>query len=154
MAKDDDGNRFFKIGYLTKRLVRMPNIDELRKVDALSEAVFLKTGPTMTVFSLKDTEAEALFSLLQSGNPGLNAVWSDLDANKKGPALPDIDFFAVEGNPRLVTHLRRERNPSSGRMVLPNVGREDRAAGCIGFEKHCNFVQYISPPTRSMGNYG
>jgi predicted HNH restriction endonuclease len=61
--------------------------------------------------------------------------------------LPDIEFSAMEGNRKLVTHLQRERNPQLAvekrKAVLATTKR--LACECCGFEARTRFHDIESP---------
>ncbi|RYF75345.1 MAG: EVE domain-containing protein, partial [Cytophagaceae bacterium] len=73
VREDGNGEKFFRIRYLTERLAYMPDIHELRGVEELQDAVFLKSGPAITVLPVADAEAEKLFSILLNGNSDLES---------------------------------------------------------------------------------
>jgi predicted RNA-binding protein with PUA-like domain len=108
--EEPNGDKIFRIRYLTTRLPYMPNIEELRRVEELKDAVFLKSGPAMAVLPVSNTEAKKLFSILLSECPSLEKVWLDLAAGNTISSIPDVDMSAVEGRAFLASHLRRERS--------------------------------------------
>ncbi len=103
---DEDGYRVFAVRYLTARLSSMPGIESLRENPLLAAATFLKPAIFRTVYPLSVKEAGEVYRKVVNTNPGEN-LWRDIAAD---PAVPDVDESAIEGTPKLVTHLRRERD--------------------------------------------
>lgn len=106
-----DGKKWFRALYLTNRLEWMPGIAQLKTNPRLRDSVFLKPAVMKTVYEMSAKEAEELYSYTIARNPSED-VWRDV--SKTAP-LPDIEVFSMEGSPKLVTHLRRERNPQLAR---------------------------------------
>ena len=104
--KDHLGRKVFRIRYLTLRLNWMPELALLKANRILANASFLQSGVYRTVYDLSDQQGLELYRLLISRNSSDN-IWRDV---VHLPAPCDIDFSAIEGNRKLVAHLRRERN--------------------------------------------
>lgn len=105
----DDGELVYNVHYLTSVATRPLTIEELRNDDVLKDAVFLKKGPAASVLRLTDAEGQHLYRLLTSKNSAMAVVWPDASGTA---TLSDVDESAIEGEARLVSHLRRERNRS------------------------------------------
>lgn len=105
----EDGELLYNVRYLTAVATRPITMEELRNDTVLENAIFLKKGPAASVLRLTAAEGEHLYRLLGSKNSDM-AIWSD--APGKPATLSDIDESAMEGEARLVKHLRRERNRS------------------------------------------
>jgi hypothetical protein len=109
-GRDSDGRRLFDVRYLTSRLQAMPGIEELRTVPLLHSAQFLQPGPFATVYSLSAEQARTLYRIVVEQNHQEH-IWRDLGGAKTPIPPSDIEVEAWEGNPKMVTHLRRERAP-------------------------------------------
>lgn len=61
--------------------------------------------------------------------------------------LPDVEFSAMEGNTKLVTHLQRERNPqlAAEKRKAVLAATERLACECCGFEARTRFHDIESP---------
>ena len=94
---------------------------------------------------LSSKQSQRLFLLLAKQNPGLEEIWPDLagTSDAQDTLVPDVDFIAIEGAPRLVQHLSRERNTELVRakeaQVLQQTGR--LACECCGFD----FEEFYGP---------
>jgi hypothetical protein len=104
---DEEGLRMFRVRYLTHRLEWMPGIDLLKTNLKLKYATFVNRGIPQTVYPLDHVQAEELYRIVVAGNPA-DHIWRDILG---ASGLPDIEASAIEGSSKLVTHLRRERNP-------------------------------------------
>lgn len=140
----------FKVRYLTNRLQVMPDIEDLRQIRSLRAATFLNPGPFGTLYQLSLHEARALYQAAISKNRHEH-IWRDL-GNAGTPAqAPELEVEALEGNPKLVTHLRRERDPSlakrkkchirtqHGKLFCEACGRDHSDYGALAdnvFEVH------------------
>jgi hypothetical protein len=109
-GRNRDGRRPFDVRYLTSRLQVMPGIRELRKVPILKSATFLQPGPFATVYALRAEQADTLYRIVVGQNHQ-DHIWRDLGGGKTPVPPPDVDAGSWEGNPKMVTHLRRERKP-------------------------------------------
>lgn len=105
-----DGEVLCNVHYLTPVVARPITMEELRNDSVLAEAIFLKKGPAASVLRLTIAEGEHLYRLLGSKNEAAASIWPDVKRNDV--TLPDIDDSAIEGEARLVSHLRRERRRS------------------------------------------
>lgn len=98
--------------YLTKTLAK----SDLIQISELRDAAFLKHGQGDAFLAVRPLEAEAIFRRLAKLNPELRLLWPDLDDAAVTREKPEFagttiaEFEAVEGNTKLVEHLRRERN--------------------------------------------
>ncbi|HXI12315.1 MAG TPA: EVE domain-containing protein [Thermoanaerobaculia bacterium] len=125
---DQDGDRLFRVRYITRKFSWMPTIADLRAIPILNEASFLKTGPATTLFPLTSEQASLLFALLASGNVDLGSQWQDIAATPWAGLVPDLDWDAAvrEGGIKLISHFARERNrtivDAKKRAVLASVG--------------------------------
>lgn len=121
-TKDDE--LLYNVYYLTTVAARPIAMEELRKDAVLENAIFLKKGPAGSVLRLTPAEGEHLYRLLGSKNAAIAGVWPDISGNAS--VLSDIDETAIEGEARLVSHLRRERSrslvESKKRAVLAETG--------------------------------
>jgi hypothetical protein len=102
---------YLRVRYLTAPFDQMPEIAFLKTVPGLEDATFLKAGRYGTAFPLTAEQAKALYRVVTTRNPGAH-LWKDWP---KGPEIDDIEAGEIEGRPKLVTHLRRERNPQLAR---------------------------------------
>ncbi len=118
-----------------------------------------KLGPTGTAsnmvawFSQRYTMAENQYQLLLE-RVKMEGTWAyrstqPTRTSSVTPAagLPDVEFSAMEGNTKLVTHLQRERNPQLAvekrKAVLAATKR--LACECCGFEARTRFHDIESP---------
>ncbi len=138
-SKDRDGYTYYRVRYLTKLINGTPDISKLRRIPILHTASFLKAGPATCIFPISEPQGRLLFNILVGVSSEVAQIWPDLIAphplNEILPP-PDIDFSASEGTPRLVQHLRRERNPTLVKKkkssVLNSKGRLQ--CECCGFD--------------------
>ena len=141
LGEDAEGRKRFGVCFLTKRFTYMPDIHELRRVRGLEGALFLQSGPAVTVLPVADSHAKRLFSVLCKGNPAIKKIWPDLVRAEKPVLLPDLDsaLFATEGGKHWVSHLLRERNRSlvaaKKKQVLANCGHLECAVCRFDFAK-------------------
>jgi hypothetical protein len=105
---DDDGEKDYRLQYLTDVVPRPLRQDELRADPVLAGAIFLKRGPATSVLRSSISEGEHIYRLFASRNISIKGTWPDLELSET--ALSDVDQSAIEGAPKLVAHLRRERN--------------------------------------------
>jgi hypothetical protein len=89
----------------------MPGIEDLRKVPKLHSASFLQPGPFATVYALSAEQAATLYRIVVGQNHQ-DHIWRDLGGTKISVPPPDADAGIWEGNPKMVSHLRRERAPA------------------------------------------
>jgi len=110
-GRDKHGDLLFEIKYLTTPFDYQPTMAELRSADELKGCSFLKVGPATTVFPIKKMEAEVIYQLIFDKSEAKQDIWPDL-LGKSVAQFPDVDEAAigVEGQKKLVQHLRRERN--------------------------------------------
>ena len=108
---DKKGLRVFQVRYLTTRLEWMPSISLLKVNPHIKGSMFLRPGVMRTVYPLTSSEAAELYRLTITRNPNED-IWRDVSKN---PPLLDAEASAMEGSPRLVTHLKRERSPQLAR---------------------------------------
>lgn len=113
-GRDEDGRHPFDTRYLTSRLQVMPGIKELRKIPILRSASFLQPGPFATVYALSAEQAATLYRIVVGQNHQ-DHIWRDLGGKNTPVPPPDIEAESWEGNPKMVTHLRRERDQSLAR---------------------------------------
>lgn len=140
---DEEGNKLYRVRFLTLRFAYMPHIDELRLVDGLQNASFLKLGPASTVLSLSEDQAQVLFTVLMKDNPEIRSVWPDLVPSLETVTLPDIDLtasvYGVEGKRYLATHLRIERSQAivveKKAKTLATFGKLECEVCSFDFEK-------------------
>lgn len=137
--RNDDGRRQFTVRYLTSRLQVMPKIRDLKKVPALRTASFLQAGPFATVYALRAEQADTLYQIVVRQNYQ-DHIWRDLGGIQTSVSPPDVDSESWEGNPKMVTHLRRERDPQLAKRKKDQFRRIHRklfceACGC----DHCQY---------------
>ena len=98
VGNDEDGKILFELCCETDVMDGMPTIHELREIPIFEGAVFLKSGPTSTVFPLTDEQGLYLCDLFTEE--------SVLDAE---PTVDDEG--SLEGRVAYAFHRRRERDP-------------------------------------------
>ena len=128
-GRDDDGRRPFDVRYLTSRLQVMPGIEELLKVPLLQSATFLQPGYYATVYALSAKQAGTLYRIVVGQNHQ-DHIWRDLGGTKTPVPPPDLEAESWEGNPRMVTHLRRERKPGLAKKKKEEFRRLHRKLFC------------------------
>ena len=106
--RDEDGDRVFRVRYLTHRLTWMPGIELLKANRELRSATFLKAGIIQTVYPLDDDQAKDLYRVIIDGNPvsdiwqvGGSAVQGDRGKNwlghRKGSGAARLDELLTRG---------------------------------------------------------
>lgn len=101
------GNKPLRVRYLTGQLDQMLGIEVLKANPILKGATFLQAGKYGTAFPLTAEQAKEIYRIVTDQNPG-NKIWKDWPTTTE---FADIEAEAIEGRPKLVTHLRKERNP-------------------------------------------
>jgi predicted HNH restriction endonuclease len=138
-GKSRSGDKFYRVKYLTRQLASMPAINELRRFPILSKASFLKTGPAVSVFPLTEEQGQFILQLLASRNPAILKIWVAKTTKRLEAFIADLDFSASEGRPKLICHLRRERNPQLAAHKKAEVLRRTGKLQCevcdFDFEK-------------------
>lgn len=124
-----EGEVEFQVRYLSKMLDRPVGIEELRSDPVVSNASFLKSGPSGTIFPVSVEQGVRIYAHVCRLNPLVGDVWSDISTVTQGNELIDIDLLdqGREGERELVEHLRIERNQrlvdAKKRFVLHQSGR-------------------------------
>lgn len=120
-----NGEVLYSVRYLTPVAEQPLGIAELRADPVLTDAIFLKRGPSTSVVRLSVEEGEHLYRLLTTRNPSFKGIWPDIETGDVH--WPDVDESAVEGDRRLTQHFRVERSRSLAqkkkRSVLAATGR-------------------------------
>lgn len=119
---DPEGNQLFRQTYLTRRLPSAPGINELRRIPIINKAIFLKSGPAMTLSRLTREQGEMLIQILRSRNLDEipRTLWPDKGSGFETEApFPDTAMVATEGGRKLYTHYVKER-----RQALIRAKRE------------------------------
>jgi hypothetical protein len=129
-----EGETLYNVRYLTAVVSRPLRLAELRTDASLQDALFLKKGPASSAVRLSNSEGEHLYRLLVSHNKSVEGIWPELETREA--AVPDIDDSAIEGERRLVQHVRLERSRSlveaKRKSILAATGR--LACEVCGFE--------------------
>lgn len=109
-----DGDNYFTLRYLTRRLPEMLLQDELKAIPELEGAGFLKAANAATIYRLTASQSEALLRLVVDRNGDLYNPWKRSRGSGTEPTS-DIELGELmssrEGDPVLVTHFSRERDP-------------------------------------------
>ena len=132
-GKNSEGCSLYGLRYLTRRFAVMPTLEELRQLPDVRDASFLKAGPATSIFPLTQDQAHRLFAYVVAQNSDLQSIWPELAGENHllisdSFALPDYE--ALEGKPRLVQHLRRERDRSLVKRKKVEVLRQSGRLLC------------------------
>lgn len=120
----EDGETIYEVRYVSGILDHPLEQAALRADAIVRNAIFLKRGPAASVLRLSEDEGKHLYRLILSSNASAAGIWPSLELEET--SLSDVDESAMEGDSRLVTHLRRERNralvETKKRQVLEAAG--------------------------------
>lgn len=124
------GKQPLRVRYLTSQFKKIPELELLKTVHALSGASFLKPQQG-TAFDLTPDQARELYRVVTTQNPDIHP-WSDWP---KGPNIDDIEAGELEGRPELVTHLQRERNPKLAKRKKADFASKNDGLHCEACSK-------------------
>jgi len=102
-----------RVKFLTAAFEDQPTLEQVTPIFGSDVPSFLRRGPSGTFFPLSEEEANKLYDHIVRRNPALINVWNDIVplTGRVETNLLDVDYSVIEGKPRLVSHLRRERDP-------------------------------------------
>ena len=113
----ETGKKLFSLKSTTGILESQPNIHDLRKLQLFNNAGFLKAGPADTIFRLTSEQGKYLYDFAAP-------------SQKQNTQIPDIDETAIEGNRKLQTHIKIEREASLRPKKIKNFRAQHGALFC------------------------
>ena len=78
--EQNDGETHFGVHYRTRYYDDLPGIAELRAAAVMSNAAFLKSGPSGVLFELSDDQARFIYAKCTEREPELRGTWPEWEA--------------------------------------------------------------------------